>query len=120
MGNKNKHEVTAQRIPLPEAFEALIDRTSKHGNPNTAANYRSALNKLKVYLTEKTRDGNTCKSEGEKLVSQAGRCLVPGFLHIKGNIPWVYQSSPGREYSVGGVDEDTTYRCEIQRYGLPD
>ena len=65
MGNKNKHEVTAQRIPLPEAFEALIDRTSKHGNPNTAANYRSALNKLKVYLTEKTRDGNTCKSEGE-------------------------------------------------------
>lgn len=65
MGNKNKHEVTAQRIPLPEAFEALIDRTTKHGNPNTAANYRSALNKLKVYLTEKTRDGNTCKSEGE-------------------------------------------------------
>lgn len=65
MGNKNKHEVTAQRIPLPEAFEALIDRTTKHGNPNTAANYRSTLNKLKVYLTEKTRDGNTCKSEGE-------------------------------------------------------
>lgn len=71
MGRKNKHGVTAQRIPLAEAFEALIDRTIEHGNPNTAANYRSALNKLNVYLA-KTRSENNCKSEGESPVGSTG------------------------------------------------
>lgn len=52
MGRKTYYGVETQRILLSEAFEALIDRTMQHGNPNTAANYRSALYKLNVYLAE--------------------------------------------------------------------